>query len=167
MAINSTPGDAAADSYASLADAEIYHASRLFNNEWLLATTSIKQKALKWATIELDRVDWKGDKTTTTQSLRWPRSNVVDSDGNTIDGTIIPNLLKQATAELAFEFIKADRTADPETLGIKKLNVGNGAAAIEFDKADRPTRLPVSVMRMISSLANSSGSGNYTLLVRA
>ena len=70
---------------------------------------------MRWATRALDLyVLWPGEKSTTTQALRWPRRYVIDVDDDEIDADAIPTWLKNATCELARGFLLEDRTEDPE-----------------------------------------------------
>ena len=80
MTIDASIGGASSDSFTSLADANTYMGARLYTTEWDTASDTNKEKALKQATVELDRMNWKGDvvDTATPQALRWPRSSVKD-----------------------------------------------------------------------------------------
>ncbi len=65
------------------------------------------------ATRELSNRLWAGRRATTTQSLSWPRWWVINPDsplGFFIDSTVVPQRVKDATCELAFQFIKAGTT---------------------------------------------------------
>jgi len=139
-----------ANSYCSVDDANTYHEKRLHTDDWDNAITSTKEMALMWATRLLDDlIDWDGWKYTTTQALRWPRTGVVDLDGDDIDHTQIPDFLKNATAEFARCLIAEDRTADPDTKGFKRIVVGSGDVDIAVDKYDRKRTIPPSVWLMV------------------
>jgi hypothetical protein len=76
MSLNSTPGDPAADSYFSLADASTY-----FTNRGIAAwtgSTSVLENAARRGTTYLEnayRTRWVGIASTQAQSLSWPRSD--------------------------------------------------------------------------------------------
>ena len=72
-------GRADAESYASVSVADAYHTAR-GNTAWAaLATTALKEAALRKATDYLGQtygLRWKGYRMTTTQALDWPRELV-------------------------------------------------------------------------------------------
>lgn len=95
-----------ADSYLSVANADTYHTN--FGNSAWTGTTAVKEAALRKATQYLDSTYmWKGDISSTTQSLNFPRINIEDSQGRILDDTI-PIKLKDATAELALAALSSD-----------------------------------------------------------
>ena len=110
-----TPPNAAADSYTDIATADAYHATRLNVAAWSSASTADKESALKMATRQLERERWTGEKTDdlVDNSLRWPRSYVLNSDDQYEDETTVPQAIQEATAELALDLLKAaaDETA--------------------------------------------------------
>jgi hypothetical protein len=76
MALNSTAGDPAADSYFSLADALTYFTSRGIAT-WT-GSDAVLENAARRGTMYLDnqyRTRWVGIASTSTQALSWPRSD--------------------------------------------------------------------------------------------
>jgi hypothetical protein len=126
---------------------------------------SDKQNALVMATRYLDPLTWKGTKAASTQALRWPRSGVYDLDGDLYPNDAIPSLLINATAELAWEFIKADRLVDGDSDGLKRVKAGE--VEVEFDSKTKPTTAPQYVLTMLSSLLEAGFNPRYVKLVRA
>jgi hypothetical protein len=155
MAIDATAGGASADSYADVATADAYHETRLYSSEWDNASTPDKEAALKWATRLLDQHSWVGYKATISQALRWPRSGVLNQDNESIDSDVIPQWLKNAVAEFALELLKANRPADPDTAGFKKIKVD--IIELEVDSFDRSDVVPRSVMAMIEPYIAAAG----------
>lgn len=147
MALDATPGGAAANSYVTVAEADAYMAARLHKAAWETANSATKEAALQWATRELDRLAWRGRAVTEIQALRWPRSYIYDLDGYRLLDGAIPRFLKDATAELAFSLIASDRTADAQGKGLASVTVG--PIEIEFDKQDTAGVIPRAVTRMI------------------
>jgi hypothetical protein len=109
MALNSTAGDAAAESYFSLAEATTY-----FTNRGVTAwtgTDAVKEQAARKGTSYLDnayRNRWKGYRTAQTQALAWPRVGstffvygIVDEDGFEIPTNVVPDQIKRAAMEAA------------------------------------------------------------------
>lgn len=65
-----------ADSYLSIASADVYHAA-MGNTDWASVPAALKEAALRRATQYLDtRYNWRGQPLTTTQALVWPRTSV-------------------------------------------------------------------------------------------
>ena len=148
MSVESTPGSATADSYCTVAEADAYNAARLFATAWSAASTPTKEAALKMATRLLDQIftrsmiedgayygysgqkvtlAWTGLPTTPeTQALCWPRTGMLNRNSYAIASDVIPQDLKNATAELARQLIVADTSAnnDVEAQGIQSLSAG-------------------------------------------
>lgn len=114
MSLNSTAGDVAADSYASLAETDAYFLSRNVTT-WTGADT-VKEAALRRATTYLDnqyRLLWVGITATQTQSLCWPRVDgtrgyytgytqlLLDINGWPIPSNVVPTQIKTAAMETA------------------------------------------------------------------
>lgn len=128
MALDTTVGGADADSYATLTEANDYHASRLNVDAWESASEGDREAALKAACTLLDAsFVWTGAAVDAVQALCWPRSGMYSRNGFPISETEIPRDLKKAQSELARVLIAADRTADSESdvAGLASLSVGS------------------------------------------
>lgn len=165
MALDASVNGTSSDSYVSVADADAYMAARLYTVEWDAATTDEKERSLKQATVELDRMNWKGTVTTTTQALRWGRSGVYDLDGVEFPSDEIPYWLTQATTELASSLVVKDRYKESDSTGIRKVSAGE--VAVSFDRKDTNSRNPVTVNQMIAPYLNAGSLGSWTYLERA
>jgi hypothetical protein len=163
----STPGAVNANSYATVAEADAYHDSRLFATDWANADAGKKTVALIMATRLLDSLyDWTGAITSGNQALLWPRVGMWRRTGAghaafnpavgwygesayAIASDAIPQELKNATAEFARQLIAADRSADSdiETQGIKSLKAG--PVALEFKGDVVPKVVPDAVYHLI------------------
>lgn len=122
IVINATPEDPAANSYCTLAYALDYLANQIIDKitipAWLAATSDDKSRALIMATRVLDEtMIWKGFKRTRLRSLRWPRSGVLTPDGFWYDYDTVPDIVQQATAEVAAAYLTKDRRAEPKLIG--------------------------------------------------
>ena len=147
MALDATPNGSSADSYVSVSDADAYHATHLYASTWTGATEPNKEIALKMATRILDeKIDWSGNKASSTQALAWGRTNVSD-DGYNVDSTIVPQPVKNATAEFARHLIAADPTGDAQGKGLESMSVGS--ISLTFDKTDTAGVLPSIVQEML------------------
>ena len=121
VSIVATSGSASANAFVTLAELTTYMEARLNSTTFDSATTDTKNRAIVEATRELTRLAWEGSRTDTVQALSWPRSYAIDPDkpAPTLLGDIaelyfdedeIPQRVKDATCELAFEFIRAGTT---------------------------------------------------------
>ena len=114
VAITETAGSATANSFVTLAEAATFMESRLNASTWEDdASTDDKNRALVEATRQISRLTWVGRRTDTTQVLSWPRqwaTNPDDPNASYYTNTVIPQRVKDAQMELAFQFIKAGTT---------------------------------------------------------
>lgn len=149
-----TPGAVDANAYVSEAEADQILTDRLYASAWTDAGTDARSQAILWATRILDQaIDWYGAPATTEQRLRCPRVGWVDQDGRTIDQDTIPDLLKQATAEMALELLRRDRAQEPEVLGlgISQGSIG-GALSATIDRTMVLGLVPDSILVLLAPL---------------
>ena len=100
-----TLAGATSNSYITVADATIYFDNRLDVTDWTAATADNKAASLITATSWLDTLDFYGDRSSTTQALKWPRTDVT-CDGIEADATFIPREIKDATCEAALALLR-------------------------------------------------------------
>jgi hypothetical protein len=164
VTITATVGSASANSYVTLAEAATYMEGRLNASSWETdASTDEKNRALVEATRELTNRAWKGYRVDSTQALSWPRQWAVDPDSPTqdyFDTDVVPQRVKDATMELAFQFILAG-TTDVASLessyGVRSETVGPVATEYEpHMKAKGLARYP-RVLDLIRPLLANSG----------
>jgi hypothetical protein len=143
-----------ANSYCSLVDANTYNLGNVYYSDyWDALDDDVRENHLIKASEYLDiYVDWFGTRVYETSGLRWPRSGVIDLDGNAIDDGIIPVNLAKATAEMAYFLSKEDRFAEPDTKGISQLKVD--VIELVFDKTDRKGAFPPNVLALLRSLGS-------------
>jgi hypothetical protein len=127
ITIVATSGSASANSYASEAEAVAYAETRMNRpSTWTTISgsslTDTEKVALIEATRELDRLKWKGTRVDETQRLEWPRKWVVNIDAPSpaypdeplgytyYDEDEVPLRIREATIELAFEFLRLGTT---------------------------------------------------------
>jgi len=125
LIVETGSGVAGANSYISLVDADIYAAGTNFRGAWDDLSDPDKESRLIEAALLMDQTaNYKGYKTYSSGTLRWPRSGVSDLDGIEIPSNSIPFQLKNAQMEMAFTLsLGTDPNATPETLGVKELQV--------------------------------------------
>lgn len=105
---NSTSGDAAANSYSSVEDADNYFGGRYPNDYWTSLSSTDKQKVLATATRRLDAEMYSGRQTTNTQRLQFPREVIFDRDTYNYASDEIPFNLANAVYELGYFLLEAD-----------------------------------------------------------
>lgn len=116
--ITATAGSASANSFVTEDEFATYLEGRLNVGTY---TTSNKQKALIEATRDISLMEYNGERVDSTQALSWPRADCPNPDGPVIDmalgdeladfsETEIPDRIKNATCELALQYLKAGTT---------------------------------------------------------
>jgi hypothetical protein len=123
VAIDATPGGVSANSYCTVAEADTYHGTRLNSDTWTNAGADLKAQALVMATRTLDsHIYWSGIAVNRgIQALQWPRAGMIDLFLLPIPYTVVPQILKNATAEFARQLIEGDRLADAQSDGVAGL----------------------------------------------
>lgn len=149
-------GKTDAESYASVAAADLFHSAR-GNAAWAALNTADKEINLRKATDWLGErfsTQWAGVRSTITQALDWPRSGVC-VDRVTIAANALPVPLVRATMELALKASKGELTKD-ETAQVKSKTVG--PLSITYaDGARQQTRF-AAIENTLGPLLELSGS---------
>ncbi len=144
-----------ANSYAAVADGDAYHDGHLYAATWTAATNATKETALVMASRLIDGLfQFNGFKRLSTQSLQWPRRECRDPDnsngvvpglllarGPFLDETKVPQIVVNATCELARALLVEDRTDNPEGEGLRSMNVV-GSLGLVFEPGDRQPVIP-------------------------
>ena len=166
LVLDATVGGAAANSYLTRAEANSYFDTRLYSDAWKNASDDKKDAALVWSTRLLDRsIIWNGALTSLTQKLRWPRTGATTLDGQLYTANVIPDELKEATAELALYLLRKDRTAETGREGIKSFEVAS--FSVEFDKQTEPEVIPDAVYQLIAHLGTLAPVGQNFSSIRS
>ena len=121
-----------ANSYASVADGDVYFEGHLYASAWTAATPTTKAAALVMATRLVDsQFQFNGYRAHEEQALQWPRERCPDPDRNAVTSSLqspvlssfvandeVPKGVAEAVCEMARELLIADRTAAPLGEGI-------------------------------------------------
>lgn len=109
-------------------------------------------RAAIWAAALLDRMfEWKGGVATVNQqSMRWPRLGVIDQDGEEYSSSTVPQLIKDAQAELAFELVLRDRFREPELLGQGFTSAALGPLRVTVDPKQVLSWIPEYIVAMLA-----------------
>lgn len=88
--------------YGTPEDGDVYFAQLYGRREWKDALTADKRAALFEATQSIDRFNYLGSKTSTTQELQFPRGG----------DTTVPKDIEYATYEEAYQILKGGDVED-------------------------------------------------------
>jgi hypothetical protein len=170
------------NSFSSLDEADSYHTRRLGNNAFVMADIATRTSALYWATDILNRQMWIGTPESSIQKLAWPRKYVPtrntinleatssrrrsrhERDENLTlfsqwqDSTLIPEFVKDATAELALYLIEryeaGNTTVSQYDDSLANLTLG-GLSLQPRENADYLTDMPYQVHFIVSDFLKS------------
>jgi len=157
MALTYTPGGEDDNSYAELEEANAYFEDRLNTTEWEAASDTNKQRALVTATQRIDEEQFFGGKTNSGQALKWPRTGVLDEDGNEFDPATIPERVKQAVYITALELLRADFLAENYMGNFSYFSAGS--VQIKQFTQTSAGRLPADAQRLLRHVMTSTGGG--------
>lgn len=149
------PGDSNSNSYVSLNESDLYFSVGYKKEKWIGITNSEKENLLIESTRLLDQhFTWSGFiPSSSTQSLRWPRSGVYDIDQRLIDKDVIPKQVKYAVCELAYS-IYLGNGFNIEENTIDKLKIG--PIVVDFSKTSKDPAFP----KIVTDLLNILGFQN-------
>lgn len=169
ITIVATPGATNANSFLTLAEALTYFEGRMVVPEWetgdqsrllVMATRAIvnmfspSRRLIRMIppaqSYYLIRPTWTGAIATATQSLPWPRIGMFDRYGNAIASNVVPQDLKEATAEFAAHLAKGDRSFDSDAVvqGLKSVSAGSVSVSFK-DQFDAIKMIPDAVFAFL------------------
>jgi hypothetical protein len=116
--------------YATESEAATYMATRVGSEPWDDASPEERTKALGHATTILDRLNYSGEKTSTTQDNEFPRGT----------DTEVPQDIKDACAEIALALLDG---VDPqlEYENIFMASMGYGGVRSAFESQAKPPHI--------------------------
>lgn len=171
MPLDATVGGASSNSYLTEAAAgSILTDDRLYVTAWSGAVSASREAALRWATRLLDQhFTFAGSPTTTTQALRWPRFGALDLDGRLVDSDAIPLPISRATAELALELLKRDRSAESDLTGLGISEAKVGSIAVKVSEESELALIPRGIIDSLIPLGTINevaGAGKGTAVLK-
>jgi len=150
-------GKSDANSFISLADADAYHADRRSASNWDALEDEDKQPLLIEATTWINSLNFEnGCPISDTQALFFPAYGAYDRNGFMIDSDVVPQQVKDATAELACRIRSTEVEADQER---QKNRVKMGPMEVEYDPYVSLNKQYPFVLRILKGLIRESGSG--------
>lgn len=166
---------AGAESLCDVTTADTYHAA-WGNTAWAaIASTALKEQALRRATSYLQsryRDRWAGTRKSTAQALDWPRYQVPIKDlpsalGQNlayVSSTIVPPEVIRACAELALTASAGSALAPDLTRGILVEKVGD--ISVEYDPNSPQQTRYQAIDLMLKPLLKSGGGASTVGLSR-
>lgn len=164
LVLDDTLAGANSNTYISLINANTYFDARLHTTAWTDALTDdIRNRALAMATKRIDQETFYGTRSTDIQKLAFPRDGLGDLDSVELDG-IIPEMLKDATCELAIYMISNDMSKPSvDTSNMSEVAVGSIKVKYAIDKNDNVSQsydtLPPFVLSLLDDLSRTVSSG--------
>lgn len=160
-------GLANAESFASVAEADAYHAKR-GNAAWAALTEQVKEQLLIKATDYVENTfaaSWTGVSLGLTQALSWPRRYAPIAGYVNTFYSGVPKALKEATIELAL--IANSTPLMPTTTERGKKRVKLGSMEVEYD-GEAPTAPNFIIATgKLKALLGVVGSGPMVRLLRS
>lgn len=159
--LEATAGATDANSYLTVAEADVFADERLQSSAWTGETdTDVKERALIQATRRIDLLTFEGEKADSDQALKWPRLDVIDDNGDEYDSDAVPDLVKRAAFEGALWLLNqnADSTDPMAPTGLGGFNRAKvGPLEVEPRHGRRGGELPDHVVRMLRPVRRSMG----------
>lgn len=162
--------DPDANSFISLDEYAYYHERRLPLDPPVVVTGDIAARNVIMATRVLSAMiqprrtlrwdkegkpyyytsrTWTGTIATDTQALAWGREGMFDSLGRAIAANVIPQELKDATAEFAGQLGNTDRTLDSDIAVQGITSIKAGSVALTFKDMVQAQVLPDMVLNLM------------------
>jgi hypothetical protein len=153
------------DAYSTLAKVRTYWADRssTAGPAWAGLADPTAERFIRLATDYIDR-NWEflGDKATESQRLKWPRKHVV-VEGFTLDDTIIPFQVEEATALIAELYrlgtydLDGIVTDDKAAISMQKVDV----ITVQYDTSKRlqGADIPTHVYKLLRPLVRNASGG--------
>lgn len=166
-----TPNASDANSFITLAELSYYHERRLpldppvvvtgdiAARNIIMATRVLSMMAVARKSLHWDKAGkpyyytsraWTGAITTSTQVLAWGRTGMYDRLGRLIAGDVIPQELKDATAELAGQLGSlGDTTLNNDIVVQGITSIKAGSVALTFKEQIQAQVLPDAIINLL------------------
>jgi hypothetical protein len=152
-----------ANSYASVSAADSYVADRGITG-WTALTETIKQQSLVKATDYLEatyRAAWKGNRVSETQSLSWPRYNVI-VDGFNFPSNVVPTQVVNACIEMAIRASVGETLLADQGQRVRREKID--VIEVEYQDYSDPTQRYPLVNRMVMPYLLSASESGFAVV---
>lgn len=137
-------------SYCTLEEANIYFGSRYGSTSWTDAYTTDQQAALNTAYKRLNQEYFLGSKTTYGQEAAFPRTGLVNRDGEWLNPATVPQDIKDAECELALAILNGQYTLESTSNTYDSITVGPLRLDYSESGDDVAGTLPDLVIRLLA-----------------
>ena len=149
-----------ANSYVSVADADVYFATRPRSTAWTALSTDDKGAHLIHATRILDASTvWEGTRMSQTQALEFPRTP------DDFSSAAVPDPIITALCELAIALVSSDITGSADQDPLKEIKVGP-ITLVSDSKPISPSTLPQFVRDLIAPWGAAKSKASTVRLYR-
>ncbi len=146
------------DTYITISEADTYFEHSINGEDWASLGDGDKIRALASATRMFQRTKWQGDPTDVppTQPLAFPRTGLVDREGNAIADDVVPQDIKDGEAELALALNLDPTVQDELSSGSNIKRVKADVVEVAFFKQVPGGRYPTVVQEYIQPYTDGS-----------
>lgn len=167
LTVEDGTGKSDADSYCSIAAADVHHAARGMTN-WATLLSDEKEQALRRATDYMTEVYgplWSGIRVTLAQALDWPRTGAERKEAFSVWlSTEVPPPVVKACAELALRAAAGPLLGD---LGREVIEQTVGPITTKYRPGSPQAKRYAAVDSMLSALMETPKGSVMMRLVRA
>ena len=161
-----------ANALVSVADADQIMENFGASTDWSGAVQAVKEAAIREATRFLDiNYVWAGYKVDEDQTCQWPRYDMYDEDGYTVDFDIVHRLVKEACAYLALQVVEGDTLLEDfeNKSKVKKTKdvIGPLTEEREYVVGETPEKTYTVVEKLITPFIINGSTFNSTSLERS
>lgn len=151
MALDTTPGSATGNSFATVAEFKTYRDNRLPAVTWAVAASDpvIEVALIMGGRLMNSMFDWTGTAVDAVQAMTWPRVGMATRNGYPIPtsgASSYPQALKDAQCEFALQLGAGDRVSDNDAIKQGITSVKAGSVAVTFKDVTENTSESVDML---------------------
>ncbi|PHS61200.1 MAG: hypothetical protein COB09_18605 [Thalassobium sp.] len=139
-------------------ESEDYFQTSLFFDQWCSFSTTKKKRAMVTAFMAMKNMSWDGEKTDSAQLAPFPRTGLVDGEGDALDSAEIPEIAKFGQFELAL-YLGINTGFESSAKGQIK-EVQAGTVKVKYYETtpgtDKGAVFPQEILQYFNVLASSS-----------
>lgn len=137
--------------YSDETDADEYFNGSINSATWGAFTSDSKKRGLVSGTRLIDRQVWLGEKEDPEQLTAFPRTGLVDGNGDSLTAAEAQVYVKEASQLLAYDLLEGEELETSATTEDLTKRIKAGSVEIENFRAsiDTATRFPLDVMELL------------------